>query len=185
MVSREEEDANESRRDAFHASHFSRDRRLGGQARHLPWQASTMATLSYATDLMFPAATQAFIQFLRQNIIPPGDAGYTVHSEYYYYLSTALHRLLVCGRVRERSRREAKLVVGGVVHGVEPLEEREAVDEVKTLPRVAAEVRNNEVHAVVVAADGRVQLEYYCSEPEATAHPYGYVPPEAKFVRWG
>ena len=155
MVSRGEEDANVATRSTRHV--FSRDRRLGGQARQLRPPPSGLHN-GHATDLMFPAATQAFIQFLRQNIIPPGDAGYTVHSEYYYYLSTVLHRLLVCSRVRERSRREAKLVVRGVVHGVEPLEEREAVDEVKTLPRVAAEVRNNEVHAVIVAADGRVQL---------------------------
>ena len=84
MVSRgeEERDANsESRRESRRVPRVTFFLEIGAlvaKRGHLP-QASTMATLSYATELMFPAATQTFIQFLRQNIIPPGDAGYTVH----------------------------------------------------------------------------------------------------------
>ena len=67
--------------------------------------------------------------------------------------------MAIGSRVREWSRRQAKLIVRGVVHGVEPLEERVAVDEVKALARVRAEVGGDEVDGVGVATNRSVELQ--------------------------
>ena len=65
---------------------------------------------------------------------------------------------LVAGRGRVLSGREADLVLRDVVGGVEPLEPRVAVDEVEALAAVRAEVSDNEVDAVRVAAERAVEL---------------------------
>ena len=66
--------------------------------------------------------------------------------------------ILVAGRGRVLSGREADLVLRDVVGGVEPLEPRVAVDEVEALAAVRAEVSDNEVDAVRVAAERAVEL---------------------------
>ena len=72
-----------------------------------------------------------------------------------------LHPSLVRSRGRERSRREADTAVRAVEDGVEALQERQAVDEVEALARVRAEVGDDQVDAVLVAADGRVELQLW------------------------
>lgn len=64
---------------------------------------------------------------------------------------------LVAGGARVRGRREAQAGVGGVIDGVEPLEERIPVDEVQALARVAANVGDDEVDVASAAADRGVQ----------------------------
>jgi hypothetical protein len=49
---------------------------------------------------------------------------------------------LVRGRIREFGRSNAKLRIGGVEDGVEPLEERIPVDEVKASARDGANLRD-------------------------------------------
>ena len=61
--------------------------------------------------------------------------------------------------VRELRSREANLRVGDVVDVVEPLEERVAVDEVKALARVRAEVGGDEVDGGGVATNRSVELQ--------------------------
>ena len=68
--------------------------------------------------------------------------------------------LSLVGRgIRELRRREANLRVGDVVHVVEPLEERVAVNEVEALARVRAEVGGDEVDGVGIATNRSVELQ--------------------------
>ena len=65
---------------------------------------------------------------------------------------------LVGRRIRVLRLRKANTAVGGVVHGVEALQEREAVNEVQPLPALAPHVGGDEVDLVVVAAEKAVEL---------------------------
>ena len=63
----------------------------------------------------------------------------------------------VRGRSRERRVGNPDAAVGGVEDRVEALEEGHAVDEVEALAAGRADRADDEVHAVRVAPDGRVQ----------------------------
>ena len=63
----------------------------------------------------------------------------------------------VRGRSRERGVRDPDAAVGCVEDRVEALEEGHAVDEVEALAAGRADRADDEVHAVRVATDGRVQ----------------------------
>ena len=52
---------------------------------------------------------------------------------------------------------ETDTLVGGVEHAVEALEEDLSIDEVETLARRGADVVNDEVDSVGIAANGGVQ----------------------------
>lgn len=66
---------------------------------------------------------------------------------------------LVDNGVRELGGGEANLAVRNVIYLIETLEEGEAIDEVKALAAVAAEVSNDRVYSTILAANGRVQLQ--------------------------
>lgn len=68
-----------------------------------------------------------------------------------------MYSRLVARRGRERGVGDADAAVRGVEHGVEALEPRLAVDEVKTLAAVRANVADDEVDAVRVSTDRGVQ----------------------------
>ena len=65
---------------------------------------------------------------------------------------------LVRRRIRERGGGKANPGVVGIVDVVEALQERKAVNEVKTLAALRAEVSRDEVDGVLLAANGRVEL---------------------------
>lgn len=66
---------------------------------------------------------------------------------------------LVDNGVRELGGGEANLAVRNVIYLIETLEEGEAIDEVKALAAVAAQVSNDRVYSTLLAANGRVQLQ--------------------------
>lgn len=68
-----------------------------------------------------------------------------------------MYSRLVARRGRERGVGDADAAVRGVEHGVEALEPRLAVDEVKTLAAVRANVADDEVDAVRVSTDRGVK----------------------------
>ena len=71
-----------------------------------------------------------------------------------------IHQKLIRRRCRIFSRGEANTAVRVVPHVVEPLEERHAVDEVHIRDTDVAEVVHDQVDAVRVAANVRVELEW-------------------------
>ena len=61
------------------------------------------------------------------------------------------------GSIGERSSGEADTSVGSIIHAVEPLKKRQAVDEIQTLARRSPDIGDDEVDAASVATNRGVQ----------------------------
>ncbi len=91
-------------------------------------------------------------------VVRPQASGHIISFVYFNFLE-AQGSSSVGKRIREGRRRKADLLVGRVEHGIEPLQEREPVDEIEPLALVVADVPDDQIHIVRRAADVRVERQ--------------------------
>lgn len=88
-------------------------------------------------------------------VVRPQASGHIISFVYFNFLEAQVSSS-VGKRIREGRRRKADLLVGRVEHRIEPLQEREPVDEIEPLALVVADVPDDQIHIVRCTADVRV-----------------------------